>query len=365
MNPSPPIRVASVPAAHPYVEHLTDPDHLDDTDEGGRGIVRLPDPPPDVADPLPGQWWPPRVLEPGWIDAHAAEIDLVHLHFGFDAADPAGLRDWVAALDTHRIPLVMTVHDLVNPHFADQRGHLAHLDVLVPAATELITLTAGAAAEIARGWGRTATVVPHPHVVPLAQLRDPVPPRPTLTVGVHAKSLRANLDPLPVLQALLVSTGQLPDLRVQVHRHPDLATRTDDRARALTAFLADRAADPAWTVLTHDRYDDEELWTALTSVDVCVLPYGFGTHSGWLEACVDLGVGVIVPDVGHYAGQHGHPTLHRLADGGVDAEALTDTLRRVSADRAVAGPPRPDRRGQRREIARAHAAVYRRALGRA
>ena len=53
------IRVASIPAGHPYVAHLADPD--------GDAVLRLPDPAPQVADPLPGQWWPPPMLEPGWV----------------------------------------------------------------------------------------------------------------------------------------------------------------------------------------------------------------------------------------------------------------------------------------------------------
>ena len=35
-----------------------------------------------------------------------------------------------------------------------------------------------------------------------------------------------------------------------------------------------------------------------------VLPYRFGTHSGWLEACFDLGTAVIAPSCGFYGQQH-------------------------------------------------------------
>ena len=35
-----------------------------------------------------------------------------------------------------------------------------------------------------------------------------------------------------------------------------------------------------------------------------VLPYRFGTHSGWLEACFDLGTAVIAPSCGFYRQQH-------------------------------------------------------------
>ena len=67
-------------------------------------------------------------------------------------------------------PLMYTAHDLRNPHHTDRVVHDGHLDVLIPAADALVTLTAGAAAEIARRWGRQAQVLPHPHVVDLPLL---------------------------------------------------------------------------------------------------------------------------------------------------------------------------------------------------
>ena len=81
----------------------------------------------------------------------------------------------------------MTVHDLVNPHFVDQTPTPEHLDVLIPAATEVITLTPGAAAAIETRWGRPAAVIPHPHVVPLD--RVPAPPRdPVRRPGIRHRS---------------------------------------------------------------------------------------------------------------------------------------------------------------------------------
>src|SRR5204862_6989880 len=53
----------------------------------------------------------------------------------------------------------------------------------------------------------------------------------------------------------------------------------------------------------HDYFSDEELWCYLAGLDVSVLPYRFGTHSGWLEACRDLGTTVVAPTCGYYADQ--------------------------------------------------------------
>ncbi len=352
--PAPLMRVASVPAAHPYIQHLADPDD-------SHGIVRLADPAPDVADPLPGQWWPPPMLEPAWIRRHSSTFDLVHLHFGFDAAGPERLREWTDELRRAGKPLVFTVHDLVNPHFADPVGHRAQLDVLVQAADALITLTAGAAVEIGRRWARIATVIPHPHVVPLGHHTRPTAPVGRFTVGVSAKNLRANIDPLPVLEAVTPLLADLPDvvLLVDVHREVMDPGRTDPRAAAFRDWATSHSGHPQIEVLVHDRFTDDELFDHLAALDLCILPYRFGTHSGWLETCVDVGTAALVPDVGHYREQHGHPVYRWPGSGTGTQTHLSDLVRAVHAGELGALPRRPDRHHQRRGVAAAHRDVYR------
>ncbi len=351
------LRVASIPAGHPYVRHLAAVD-------GPDRVVRLPDPVPAVADPVPGQWWPPVMLDRAWIEQHRHEFDLMHLHFGFESADPITLAGWCADLAGAGKPLVVTVHDLANPHFVDQRRHVALLDVLIPRADGLITLTAGAAATIRQRWGRRATVIPHPHIVALDWTAPSPPPRPNddFVVGLSVKDLRANVDPLPVLAALAKALPESPGTTVLVDLHPELLTRDDPSAAALRAFLDGRKAADGWSVWPHPRLTDAQLWTHLHSLDLSVLPYAFGTHSGWLEACVDVGTAVLVPDIGHYAEQHGHPTFPRAADGAVDPAGFAAVLRRIRRDPALATPPKPDRRAQRRHIADAHVRIYRSAV---
>src|SRR5690606_29041187 len=117
---------------------------------GAARIQRLDDPDPDAPTrSAVSKWWPPVMLEPDWVRTHDG-FDLAHLHFGFDTRTPAELDAWVTALrDTSR-PLVYTVHDLRNPHHETRDFHDSQLDVLIPAADEVITLTSGAAAEIER-----------------------------------------------------------------------------------------------------------------------------------------------------------------------------------------------------------------------
>lgn len=306
------LRVASVPSEHPYVRHLTVPGALD-------GVVRLPDPP--VPGAPAGQWWPSPVLEPQWVRAHRCALDLVHLHFGFEHRTARELAEWVATLHELDLPLVLTVHDLTNPHLHDQAPHAAALDVLVPAAAAVVTLTQGAAEEISDRWGRAVCVLPHPHVVGLERLARPRPVSPGFVVGLHDKP-RAGNDPEAVRGDLERIVSSLPGGRV----HPGPGSR---------------------------RLTDTELWEHLSSLDVLVLAYRAGTHSGFVEACHDLGTTVVAPATGHFAGQA--PVLSYDID---EPGSLETALRRAYASQPG---PRADpaaRAAQRAHLSQAHAALY-------
>ncbi len=298
------------------------------------------------------------MLDLQWVEQHRAEFDLMHLHFGFDDATVRHLQAWIALLRTHHIPLVMTVHDLVNPHFVDQTSHFEQLDVLVPAANELITLTGQAAATIAQRWGRSATVIPHPHIVQLDRISRPVATHQKFVIGVHAKNLRANIDPLPLLETLLPALPGMPQVILRLDAHPEVLDpdNPDPRASALREWIRSATGHPQVRIEVHPRLPDPQLWDYLQSIDLCLLPYRFGTHSGWLEACVDLGTAVLVPVDGCFHDQHGHPTY------GPGTVGLLDRVRSVVADPNSARPPRPDRRRQRLRVALAHEEVYRRVL---
>lgn len=307
-----PLRVASVPSDHPYVHHLSPVD-------GPSSVVRLPDPP--VPGAPAGQWWPPPVLDPAWLREHAAQVDVVHVHFGFEHRTTTELRRVVECLRELGLPLVLTVHDLQNPHLVDQRPHEAALDVLVPAAAAVITLTPGAATEVQRRWRRDAVVLPHPHVVPLDRLGSPRPPSDGFVVGLHAKR-RASNDPDAVRTELAAAVAALPG------------------ARALADL--DR------------RLSDDELWDHLAGLDVLVLAYRFGTHSGFVEACHDLGTTVVAPRVGHLAEQH--PLLsYDLGTAG----SLTAALQRAYDERPCWRADPADRIAQRGTLAAAHEQLYR------
>lgn len=346
------MRVLSVPSGHRYVRHLADP-------TGPDGFERLPDPP--VPGAAPGVWWPAPALDPDWVSAHHTGIDVVHGHFGFESRTPAQLAEWVHTLRGRGLPLVLTVHDLTNPHLRDQAEHLDRLGVLIPAADALITLTVGAALEVRQRWGRPVHVVPHPHMAPLSLIDGPRPARAhgaPIRVGVHLKSLRANVDALGVLPALADACAAVDRAQLVVHVHHDVLDPGFPRHDPALVLVLTRLEDAGLAEVHRvDPMSDRQLWDYLRGLDLSVLPYRWGTHSGWLEECLDLGTPVLVPDLGHFAAQ-GRVLTYRRAGDAVDAESVREAVQQVADGRARPRVTRARRTAQRRKIAHAHRQIY-------
>jgi hypothetical protein len=342
------LTVASVPAGHPYVSSVVDTSR----------VALLPDPVPPGAT-LPGQWWPPRLLDPEYLRGHVGTFGVLHVHFGFEASSVDVLREVVEILGDAGVPLVLTVHDLHNPHFADATLHLAQLDVLVPAAAVVVTLTRGAAAEIRRRWARDAVVLPHPHVLPIDAVGAARVRRHEPVIAVHGKALRANIQPWPIVDALVDGglRGLRLDLDEEAMRSAEARTRVERHQRA------------GVDVRVHPRFTDDELTAYLTEVDVVVLPYRFGTHSGWVEACHDAGTAVVAPNCGFFTEQHpGHE--YGYGPDGLDAASLLDAVASALTEHtAERGPDRGDdltlrslRRRQAEEVRNTMAELYERSL---
>jgi hypothetical protein len=352
----PGIRVVSIPAQHPYITSVT----------AAAGITVLPDPRP-LGAPA-GVWWPPVALDPEWIRAHASTADLLHIHFGTESFTAEHLAECLSAAREAGWPVVFTVHDLEHPQLSDQAGYRAQLDVLIPGADALLTLTEGAAAEIRSRWGRTALVVPHPAVVPDAVVPTESTVPPAIRVGMHLKDLRSNIDAVAMVSALRNAIDQLAadglDVSAELRLH---RTVRDDGARETIRALARR--DERVTLVEHERLDDAELYRTLGGLDVCVLPYQHGTHSGWLEMCWDLGTAVVAPRVGFYAEQHPDGTVVSFEPdklGTALAEALRAAIdsplstRPGSADRArEVSRRRRLRRSELEALNLAHLGLYR------
>lgn len=351
----PVVRVASIPAGHPYVRHaVADP-----------ATVVLPDVPPPGA--AAGQWWPPVMGDAAWVQSNTDRFDVMHVHFGMESFPVAHLHALVRALRAAGRPLIYTVHDLENPQLRDQTRHRDQLDVLVPAADEVVTLTAGAAAAIERRWGRAAVVVPHPHVLAFDAAAPAGRPSGPYVLGVHLRDIRPGIDAVRAVATLLDAVDRLHARGVDAVARVHVNERVrDEDARDQVSGLV--AMHPAAELRRTERLDDAALARSLADLDVAVLPYRAGTHSGWVELCWDLGVPVAGPRIG-FAGEQ-HPEDFAAFDAG-DGQALARAVRQL-----LAGAPRPgssargariaDRRRQRlarsAAITAAHQALYARAL---
>jgi hypothetical protein len=354
----PAVRVASIPAGHPYVRHALT----------GTGVGLLAEPPPPGA--TDGRWWPPVMFVAAWVAANAGRFDVMHLHFGIESYPAGHLRALIRALRGNGRPLVHTVHDLENPQLDDQKAHLEHLDILIPAADEVVTLTAGAAAAIERRWGRSAAVVPHPHVLPFDAEAPAGTPSGPYVLGLHLRDIRPGTDAVRAVATVLDAIDRLyaQGIRAIARVHVNARVR-DEAAGARVGEMV--ARHPSAELHRAERLGDETLARSIADLDVAVLPYRTGTHSGWAELCWDLGVPVAGPPVG-YAGEQ-HPEDFAVFGAG-DGAALARAVRRL-----LAGAPRPgsaaraarlaDRREQRiagaAAIADAHIALYARALSHA
>lgn len=343
--------VASVPAAHPYVASVVDSDV----------VTLLGDPVPQGA-ARPGQWWPPRLLEPDYLRRRLGDCDLLHVHFGFDTNSPDQLAEVVDVLDARGVPLAVTVHDLENPHFTDQAAHAARLDVLLPAAAALVTLTTGAAAEIQRRWGRVAHVLPHPHVLPLEAIGTARQQRARPVVAIHAKNLRANVDPWPLLDHLVENRRADWQVRLDLDEEVLGGPRADEACGQRLARYRRAGVD----VRMHRRFSDQEMVDYLADIDVLVMPYRHGSHSGWIEACHDARVQAVVPDCGYFHEQHDNPvfgygTSYFESESFLRAVALAVDSAEASA--ATVDAERRARRGEQRQRVRdATSALYRRVV---
>lgn len=325
-----PVRVASVPAGHPYVRAIT---------PSSGDVVLLSDPIPTHRPP--GQWWPPVVLTADWLLRERP--DVLHVHFGYESLTLDELTEALDAADRVAIPLVVTVHDLANPQLAEQSHHRAQLALLLARAAVVITLTDGAAEQIRAEYGRRALVLPHPTL-----LEDPPPPATGFGqgIGLHLKSMRAGTDRAAIDDVLAAATELAVDCTLSVH---------PGHGRELRGACT-RAARVRWW--EHPPLSEPELMDWLTSLGVLVLPYAHGTHSGLIELCGDLGVPVAVPRVGQHRDQQPDPGLLGTWAPGDRAE-LTGTLASLLAGRGTVRPnDRSERIAQRDRVAARHAALW-------
>lgn len=302
--------------------------------------------PPDAVrvDPsTPSPW-----LDVAHLEAHAHEVDVLHLHTGDAGVAAVAAQCWAETARRLGLPMVVTVHRLppsgAGARSAVEARHDAHLEAVLSTAEVVFTLTPGAADEIADRFGRTAIVVAHPSVaVPDAdrgaerglvglRLRPPSPGVPD--AGALARA---------ALSGAVSGGGRLRVLA--------------DDVRIAGPVVRRLAARGELELVVHAP---DDLAGQLQELHVAVLPEPCGTHSRDLEICRDVGTRVVAPTCGWFAQQWSEVVSYATdGQGRLDPLSLTGAVE-VALTGAM---PRPADRGwrdeQRAAVQQVHAAVYR------
>jgi hypothetical protein len=319
----PELRVASVPHADPYVRAVLP--------EGVRHLGPAGEPSP----------W----LDPDHLERAADGLDVLHVHHGYRHLQPDRLERWTEVVRRLDVPLVVTVHQLRDPDQRTRARHDAHLAALLATAEVVLTLTPGAADEIAERFGRTAIVVAHPSIA-----------APDPTLGGERGLVAVLLDDVgPALRSpgAVVRAAHSGAVdgggRLRVQLGPGL------RLPAL-----DRLAGAASLEVVRARLDDVPARAAfLQQAHVAVLPVGCGTHSRDLEICRDVGTRVVAPGCGRFREQWSDVVTYANDErAGLDTVSLTGAVSAALTRPAPRPADRSWRSEQRAAVQRVHAQVY-------
>jgi hypothetical protein len=169
-----------------------------------------------------------------------------------------------------------------------------------------------------------------------------------------------------VVDAAVAAVRRVPDAVLRVDVHLDVAEPTGRRHDPVLMARLRRLheAGDLW-LATHDCFDDPGFVDYLASLRVSVLPYRFGTHSGWMEACRDLGVAVVAPDCGSYHDQ-GEVALYPCNEAsGFDPASCAAAIEQALQAPPPAPVPWQERARQRDELAARHRTLYRSLLSEA
>jgi hypothetical protein len=345
------ITVAALPGRGLYVRHLGHPEGVD-------GVHRPTVPPPGAAAR------PPAQFDRHWLAAHLDEVDVVHVHGVPPRLSAHDVDAAVVATREAGLPLVVTAYHLSDPAGTDEAHYGAQLEVLMHAADAVVTITPGAAEELQRRFGVTATVLPHPHAVDFVRMRRARPDgRHSLVVGTHLGSLRMPGDPVAFVRSLADAVTQVPEARLVVHLHDHLLDPDSSRySPEVIGAVQGIVADAGGVARAHRPMTDSQLWDHLFSLDVSVVPPLFGSHSIWPEACHDLGTHLVLPGASHAAQQR--PCLTYATDDQVpDVASLRDAIAAARGAEASWRADPTERWKERVGIAESLRGLYEKMLG--
>jgi hypothetical protein len=151
---------------------------------------------------------------------------------------------------------------------------------------------------------------------------------------------------------------------VTVHLHREVVEPDHPRHDAPLLALLTGLHDAGRISLTvHHPHTDAELWDYLRGLDLSVLPYAFGTHSGWLEACFDLGTAVLAPRTGFWTEQQPCATFGWGPNGPLSTD-IAAAVAWCHTERPVWQATREDRAAEQRDLTAWHRRLYRRLVDR-
>lgn len=291
----------------------------------------------------------------GWVARHSAEFELMHVHSGLPGFDlsPAEASDLVESLVRAGKPLACTVHSLEeDPLLAEVQS------ILIRSAGLVISLTDEMKAQVFVRDGVNSIVVPHPHVLPLAEM-DPYRRRrgiPPYTLGVQLSSLGPNAVAEAVVEAVAERVRESACYRARVD-----VEASGPVGGALPALLAGLERRGQIDLHRHERADGETLLHCAREVDIAVTPTTSGLHCRWIEAFRDLGAALVVPAVGEPVEQRRDFTYSLFPTGAPDRTELRSAIEaaaRALASGGVTALDAASRKRQRRLIAERHRWLY-------
>lgn len=323
---APRIRVGAVPASTAYVQAVLPPEAVIVAAETSRG-------------------W----LDAEYLEASAADVDVLHLHDHPAELSIAELERWTETVRRLGIPLVVTVHQLQEPACSIGGRHDEALATLLATAEMVLTLTSGAADEIAERFGRTPIVVAHPSLAtPVADLGA----ERGLVGLVLGRRACAVADPVVLARAALsgaISGGG----RLRVVAEP----------WAVGPALRRLAEEQDVELVVHPGPTAEDWPAQLQQLHVAVLPESCGTHSPDLEICRDVGTRVVAPSCGWFADQWSDVVSYSDdEEQGFDPVSLTAAVSAALTRPAPRPADREWRTQQRAAVQRVHAEVYARVV---
>jgi hypothetical protein len=345
----PTIRVATLPGRGLYARHLSHPEGIDGVHHVTVGQAGAPR--------------PPSALDPAWLAGHLDEVDVVHAIAAPATLTTPELADVVRTVKESGTPLVLTAYHLRDPHGLSGSRFDAQLDVLVPAADAVVTLTEAAADEIRGRWDVEARVLPHPHAVDFVRMRQHRPRFGSrFKVGVHLGNLRTAIDPPALLAALAEAVDSVDGGCLVVTVNDAAADRGSSAYDPVRLRAVEDAVRGVGVVRVSRPLSEPSLWDYLFGLELCVLPGVRGSHSVWPEACFDLGTQLALPGATHAARQQESHGFDLLDDEHApDPASVVSAVKEAASVHRSDGTPRADplvRWQQRVDLAEALRCLY-------